>query len=157
MKRYVSDTKAGKSIHCYLIMPLKGKESIGKILVHHGTGTTFCNIWIKDYVTSNYVIDLSAYLLFGYSSGYGFNRENAAISNAINQIAFKLLKSYNKELQRYDTKKFNVSIEDLQAIDSIGAKKLEDIFKALKVAILLACDVLKCPKNAIVKIKIEEL
>ena len=114
MKR-VQETKSAKSISAYVIM--RKNKFIGKIQVHHGEGRTFCNIWIDDYECNG------IYCLHGSASGYGYNKENAAIANAIASITGRWDWSNKKKRYVHKAVKFDVS-----ALESSGPRALEDMF-----------------------------
>lgn len=114
MKR-VQETKSAKSISAYVI--LRKNKFIGKIQVHHGEGRTFCNIWIDDYACKTNL------MLYGSASGYGYNKENACIADAIASITCKYTWSKAKNAYTHKPAKFDVS-----ALESSGPRALEDMF-----------------------------
>ena len=117
--KYVNETKAAKSISAYLLM--RNGEVVGKILVHHGEGRTFCNVWIDDYASKG------NYCLYGSASGYGYNKENAAIAAAIKSITGKA-GDWDKtnDCRIFEPVEFGYDVTS--KIDSHGPTALEEIF-----------------------------
>ena len=98
--KYVNDTKAAKSISAYILM--RDSDVVGKILVHHGESRTFCNVWIDGYASKG------NYCLYGSASGYGYNKENAAIAAAIGSIT-EMARGWDNEndCRIFETAKFS--------------------------------------------------
>lgn len=72
--RYVSDTKAGKSISAYLIFDNKGKLA-GKINAHFSdAGVCWVQLW--DWTNEHKRTDIQD----GKASGYGYDKFTAALS-----------------------------------------------------------------------------
>ncbi len=117
--KYVNDTKAAKSISAYILM--RGGDVVGKILVHHGDSRTFCNVWIDDYASKE------NYCLYGSASGYGYNKENAAIAAAIKSITSKVGDWDNVDGCRLFTP-ISFGYDITSKIDSSGPRALEEIF-----------------------------
>lgn len=117
--KYVNYTKAGKSISAYILM--RGSDVVGKILVHHGVSRTFCNVWIDDYASKG------NYCLYGSASGYGYNKENAAIASAIKSITGKAGDwDAENNCRKFTPTSFGYDVTS--KVDSAGPRALEDIF-----------------------------
>ena len=119
MSKYVLETKAAKSISAYILM--RKEDVIGKILVHHGDSRTFCNVWIDGYASKG------NYCLYGSARGYGYNKENVAIAEAISSITG--LAGEWDEIN--DCRKFtpvSFSYDDNVAIVGAGPRAIEEIF-----------------------------
>lgn len=117
--KYVTNTKAAKSISAYILM--RGSDVVGKILVHHGDSRTFCNVWIDDYVSKG------NYCLYGSASGYGYNKENAAIAAAIKSITGKA-GDWDKTNDCRLFTHISFGYDVTSKIDSSGPRALEEIF-----------------------------
>ena len=71
----VYSTNAGKRISAYVLM--KYNEKAGLIHVHHGEGRTYCDVFLSG-IESGYAQ--------GIASGYGYDKCNTCIANALNKV-----------------------------------------------------------------------
>lgn len=98
--KYVSQTAAGKSISAYIIF--KDGKSVGKCHVHHGNSRTFVNLWLDgltcgvEYV-NEFLPECTIYCAYGSASGYGYNKEDSALRDAVR----KFIDSPWKEYEHY--------------------------------------------------------
>ena len=117
--KYVNDTKAAKSISAYILM--RGGDVVGNIRVYHGEKRTFCNVLIDDYASKE------NYCLYGSASGYGYNKENAAIAKAIGSIDGEAADwDEINGWRMFAPASFGYDVTS--KINSIGPKALEEIF-----------------------------
>lgn len=120
MTKYVNQTAAAKKISAYAIVDGKG-NFLGKIQFHHSDSKCVCNLWPGDYVNSK-----GEACLYGSASGYGYNKENAALERALESIAAKEV--WDTTGQCYKNVPCTLSADNIAKIGSYGPCRIGAFF-----------------------------